>query len=299
MKLSRFRRIRTTREKTTRLSSKPKLRFYLAALASLILGFSASLYFFFPASALEERVEYEINGRTPVQADLIALSLGFPPSMRADKLILKIDQPQPYSMTFDKASVKPLWHSLFGGNPGVAIHTDILGGEGGGTIRRNGDMEVSIAGVVFDAPLPSLTSLRLSGNLKNGVIVTTAPVKPTTESQLEINLENIRITGLKSVGIGNDALSLGAVSLRGSGKGNSFRIEQLESEGGDLKLSGGGTLLFGRTIESSRLNLNVVLSPTPPLDKDMAEMLSLFRQPGRDGSYRFRVTGAVANPVVK
>jgi len=299
MKLNRFHRLRTARGKTLPPSSKPKLRFYLGALASLILGLAASLYFFFPASALEERVEYEINGRTPVEADLMALSLGFPPAMRAETLTLKIDQPQPYSLTFDKVSVKPLWHSLFGGNPGVAIHTDILGGAGEGTIRRNGDMEVSIARVLFDTPLPSLTSLRLSGNLKNGELATTVPAKPTTESRMQVTLENIRVTGLKSVGIGSDTLSLGAVSLRGSGRGNSFKIEQLESEGGDLKVSGGGTLLFGRTVESSRLNLNVILSPTPSLDKEMAELLTLFRQPGRDGSYRFRVTGTLANPVVK
>jgi len=299
MKLSRFRRPGTSREKTTPPSSRQKLRFYLGALAALILGLAASLYFFFPTSALEERIEYEINGRTPVETDLRDLSLGFPPSMHVEKFTLHIDQPQPYSVTFDRASIKPLWHTLFGRNPGVAIHTDLLGGVGEGAIRRNGAMEVSLARVPFDTPLPAFTSLRLSGNLKRGDLVTTVPVKPATDSHLEATLESVRISGLNSVGIGSDTLSLGAVSLRGSGRGNSFKIEQLEASGGDFKVSGGGTLLLGRTVEQSRLNLNVVLSPAPSLSKDVAELLNLFRQPGRDGTYRFRITGTLANPVVK
>lgn len=299
MKLRRFRRVRAAGENSARPSSKPKLRFYLGALASMILGLAASLYFFFPASALEERIEYEINGRTPVEADLRALSLGFPPSLRAEKLTLNIDKPQPYTLSFDKASVKPLWHTLFGGNPGVAVHSGILGGEGEGTIRRDGAMEVSLARVLFDAPLPALTSLRLSGALQKGKIATAVPLKPTTESHLELHLENLKIEGLKSVGIGSDSLSIGALSLQGKGKGNSFRIEQLNTRGGDFKVSGNGTVLLGRTVESSRLNLNVALSPEQTLDKDIAELLNLFRQPARDGSYRFRVTGTLASPVIK
>lgn len=298
MKLSRFRRPRAAGN-SVRTSSKPKLRFFLGALASLILGLLASLYLFFPTSALEERIEYEINGRTPARADLRALSLGFPLALRAEQLTLQIDKPQPYALSFNKASVKPLWRTLFGGNPGVAVHGGILGGEGEGTIRRDGAMEVSLARILFDAPLPTLTTLRLSGALRKGKIAGAAPVKPTTESHLELHLENVMITGLKSVGIGSDSLSIGALSLKGEGKGNAFRIEQLDTRGGDFKVSGNGTVLLGRTVESSRLNLTVVLSPEQTLDKNIAELLTLFRQPARDGSYRFRVTGTLANPVIK
>jgi type II secretion system protein N len=299
MKPSRFRRLGSAGKNSARPPSKPKLRFYLGALASMMLGLVASLYFFFPASALEERIEYEINGRTPVEADLRTLSLGFPPALRAEKLALVIDGPRPYALSFDMASVKPLWHTLFGGNPGVEVHTGILGGEGVGTIRRDGSMEVTLGRILFDSPLPSLTSLRLSGTLENGILAAAVPVKPTTESHLEIHLEKVMIAGLESVGIARGSLSLGNLSLRGEGKGNSFRIEQLDSRGGDLKVSGSGRVLFGRTVERSRLNLNVVLSPEQSLDKDIVELLNLFRQPARDGSYRFRVTGTLANPSVK
>lgn len=299
MKLSRFRSFKQAGKKPARASSKPKLRFYLGALASMIVGLVASLYFFFPTAALEERIEHEINGRTPVEATLQALSLGFPPALRTEKLTLNIDSPQPYAMTFDKASVRPLWHTLFGGNPGVAFHTGILGGEGEGTIRRDGSMEFNLTRILVDAPLPALTSLRLSGTLENAQFAAAVPVQPTTESHLEIHLENVKIAGLQAVGMGRDSLFLGAISLLGEGKGKAFRIEQLDSRGGDLKVSGNGTVLLGRTVERSRLNLNVVLSPEQTLDRDIAELINLFRQPGQDGTYRFRVTGTLANPSIK
>lgn len=299
MKLSRFRRLGTTGKSSTPSSSKPKLPLYLGAFASMILGLAASLYFFFPASALEERIEYEIHRRAPVEVDILALSLGFPPALRAEKLTLNISTPQPYAMSFKDTSVKPLWYTLFGGDPGVAVHTGILGGEGEGTIHRNGAMELSLAGVLFDTPLPSLTSLRLSGNVETGIFTGAVPVKPTTESHLQVQLENVRITGLKSVGVDSDTLSLGAISLQGAGKGNAFRIEQLDTRGGDFKVSGSGTVLLGRTVEQSRLNLNVALSPEPSLDKNLAELFALLKKPGRDGSYRFRITGTIATPVIK
>jgi type II secretion system protein N len=299
MTLSRFRRVGEPGKNSARSSSKPGFRFYLGALASMLVGLVASLYFFFPVSALEERIEFEVNGRTPLETDLMSLSLGFPPALRAEKIDLKIDKPQPYALSLDDTSVKPLWHSLFGGNPGLVVDTRVLGGQGEGTIRRDGAMKVSLARVLFDTPLPSLTSLRLAGTLKEGKLAGAVPVKPATESHLQLDLEDVRITGLTSVGIGGDSLSLGAISLQAEGKGNSFRIDQLESRGGNLKVSGSGTVLLGRTVELSRLNLNVVLSPEQTLDKNIAELLNLFRQPGRDGSYRFRVTGTLANPAIK
>lgn len=299
MNLNRFRLFKTSGKNSVRSSSKPMLSFLLGALAAMTVGLVAGLYFFFPASAVEERIEYEIHGRTPVQADLRMLSLGFPLAMQAEKIILTAEHPQAYSLSLDRTSIKPLWRSLLGRNPGVVVHTGVLGGEGTGSIRRNGAMELNLARILFDAPLPSLTSLRLSGTLQEGNFIGAMPVKATTESRLDMQFEKVVIAGLNSVGISSDTLSLGTISLKGTGRGNSFRIEQLDTTDGGLKVSGSGTVLLGRTVELSRLNLNVAISPVPSLDAGIADMLSLLKQPGRDGSYRFRITGTVAKPTIK
>ena len=293
LRLPRIRR--PQREKTAAPAGMGGLRLLLAAIACALVCAIASFYFFFPTAALKNRIEQEVDSRTAAQVSIGRLALLFPPGLRGSAVTVTAPIPHP-PFHIKALSLEPLWSSLFGGNPGFYYQAHLQGGSLEGTLRRDGSMQAEAAGIRFREPLAPRSDLRVAGTLRQGSFQGALPLRPGTRTRLQLTVGQLQLSGLKVVGAASDTLDLGTLRLTATGKGDALRVDQLNLTGGKVQLSGEGTLLLYRTMNRSRLNLNLVLRPLPGLDKNLADMLNLLGNPGGDGSYHLHLTGTLARP---
>jgi type II secretion system protein N len=288
-------RARTRRRERKAPITRERALFMLASLLLLAVSFLLGFYLFFPGDMLKARLEEEL-ARSAMDIEVEEVSLRFPPALLARQIHLHTGQPNRPPLLIATALVAPSWSTLFGSDPGLSFRSAIGGGRVQGTIRRSGALEAEAAQVAFAEPLVANSPLVLAGTIGRGQLSAIVPPTASSDARLTVTITEVRLTGLEGFGVSSGALSLGTVLLQGSGKGNNYRIDQLESSGGDLEVSGGGTLLLAATAERSRLNLSLTLRPAATLDASLKELLSLLAKPARDGSLRLRVTGTLASP---
>lgn len=278
-------------------------RFYLGALALLLTGIVAGFYLFFPASALQQRLELEIAARTPLDARIEKVSLLFPLGLKGKGIHLAARKPAagspPAGFTVTALELTPLWWTLIGSNPGLAFQADVQGGQIDGSLWKNGSLEARLQQLSFSAPVGAGVPLLLTGQLGKGEIAGAWPLQPTSETRLILSFDRIELGGLASLGLTSDALPLGTVSLVGTGRGNALKVERLTASGGSLEVTGEGTVMLSEPLARSRLNLNLVLRPGRQLDQGFTDLLELFAQAEPDGSYRLRLTGPLTQVAVQ
>jgi type II secretion system protein N len=278
-------------------------RFYLGALALLLTGIVAGFYLFFPASALQQRLELEIAARTPLDARIEEVSLLFPLGLQGKGIHLAARKPAagspPAGFTVTALKLTPLWRTLIGSNPGLAFQADVQGGQIDGSLWKNGSLEARLQQLSFSAPVGAGVPLLLTGQLGNGEIAGAYPLQPTSETRLNLSFDRIELGGLTSLGLTSDTLPLGTVSLVGNGRGNALKVERLAASGGSLEVTGEGTVMLSEPLARSRLNLNLVLRPGRQLDRGLTDLLELFAQAEPDGSYRLRLTGPLTQVAIQ
>jgi type II secretion system protein N len=275
--------------------SMERVRFVIGSLVLLAISFVLGFYLFFPADMLKARLDEEFAARAPLDIEVEEVSFRFPPALRAQQIYFTA-QPNRPPLHIAEAVLSPAWATLFSTDPALAFRSSVGGGRIQGTIRRSGALEADIADVTFAEPLAAGSPLGLAGVVGKGHITTVIPATANSDARLAVTLNQVRLTGLDGFGVSSGTLSLGTLVLQGSGKGNSYKVDQLESSGGDLEVSGSGTVLLAETAERSRLNLSLTLRPTASLDSNLKELLGLFAKPGRDGSLRLRIAGTLASP---
>lgn len=285
------------------LRGKPRstrgVRFYLFAFAVLLTGALLGFYLFFPTAALQVRLERELASRTPVRVELVGLNLLFPPAFGSETLTVRAPLPDERAYTFDTLRLRPLWLTLFTSRPGVLASAGLQGGTIELSARSGGALTGELHRIPFDEQLAPGSSLQIGGTVNSATLVSSVPLQAATESTLHMQLGAVQLKGLKNVGAAVDTLNLGTLTLEGSGKGTSFKINEIASQGGDLAVSGTGTLLLAQPLQRSRINLNVTLKPSPQLDRALVDLLELLIKPARDGSYLLRLSGTLGNPVMR
>ncbi len=281
-----------------RLFTRARLKFYLLGLGLMLLSFLVSLYLFFPASALKERIEQDFSQRTTGSLNIGQLSLLFPPGLRAQQVRVNTGLPERPTVDIAAATLQPLWLSLLGSNPGVAFQASLLGGNISGRARRNGALEAQVRQLAFAEHLTAGSDMELAGTLGEGTFTGIIPPPAGSESQFALTFDSLQLKGLDSLGVADGNLNLGRISLKGSGRGNTFRIEQLEATGGEMQASGSGSVLLNQPLQRSRLNLNLVLRPGANFDRNLRDLLDLFAKAGSDGAYHLRLTGTLSQPIL-
>jgi type II secretion system protein N len=278
--------------------SMERVRFVIGSLVLLIASFLLGFYLFFPGDMLKARLEEELAAHAPLDIEVGEIALRFPPALRARQIYFSAAPNRP-PLHIVEAVLSPSWTTLFGRDPALLFRGSLGGGRVQGTIRRSGNLEADIAQVAFSEPLAANSSLALAGTIDKGQLSALLPATANSDSRLTVTINQVRLTGLEGFGVESGALSLGTIVLQGSGKGNNYKIDQLDSSGGDLQVSGGGSLLLADSAERSRLNLSLTLRPSATLDNNLKELLGLFAKPARDGSLRLRITGTLANPALQ
>lgn len=273
-------------------------RLALAGAAVLLLlgGIYTGFLLAFPSEGLRSYLEQECRRRWQLELQIANLTPILPLGIQAGPLKVNYSD---FPLTVDELEVAPLWGSLFGRNQGGTFEARLLGGEVNGSLRRQGEAEVHARGLTMSVPVPRTSGLTVSGRLREADFQGAVPARPTTETTLQLVLENCIVTGAKSLGAQNDQLDLGQLTLAAAGRGNALTVKRLSLEGGVLLGSGEGTLLLGVSPAQSRLNLNLSLRPGPRLDPFLAELLPLLAAPAADGTIRFRLTGTLTAPALQ
>jgi len=263
----------------------------LIGIVIVLAGFVIGFLIAFPQSALLNRVEYEISRRSPVQIHIGEMSLAFPLGINARKVLVTppVKELPPFKLA--SLTVKPFLSSLFGGNPGMNFEAEIPPGEIRGWARKNGQVDITAQEVPILLPQLGLTSLGFSAILQSGKVTGSMPPTGDEENLLDLQLDQAQLTGMESLGLPRPVLSLGKISLRAQGKGNTLKLETLQSEGGEVELSGDGHLQFAEPFSTSRLNLNLTLTPKEGFPRELGELLGLFVKPRPDGSFRMKLAG--------
>jgi hypothetical protein len=116
---------------------------------------------------------------------------------------------------------------------------------------------------------------------------------------LSLNFSELSVQSPLLAGTASRPLTLGQLTLEGNGRGQAFTITRLESNGGDVALTGTGSVLLGRSVESSRLNLNLTLRPAATMPGELRGLFDLLGPPAGDGSYQLKIAGTLASPLLQ
>lgn len=275
---------------------KIKRGFYLWGTTLFLAGLVAGLYLFFPTDSLKNRIIREAAKQNGVALEIEQLSLIFPPGLKGDQLSIKLNESLPSPLEITVLTLKPLWTTLFTANPGISFDGNLYDGTASGKLRRDGSADIKLSQIRFDIPLAEGSSLKISGEIENAHYAGIWPPPAGAETELSLILSQTSLNGLEALGSASPNLAFGTLSLTGKGRGNSFKIESIDNEGGDLQITGNGILLLASQPENSRINMTLNLTPRASLDKALADLMTLVVKPGQDGSYRLRINGPLMKP---
>ena len=292
MTFLRYRRHKTQAASTRRNTS--TLRLLLIGIALLLACFILGLYLFFPTDALRERLEQELSADPQVQVSMDSLKLAFPPALVATDIQISTAG-LPRDIVMESLQVKPLWLSLFSGNPGVKLKAHMYEGQVEAMVKKRGEIEALADSLRLELPVAPGSSIQVAVTVDEIAFSGTWPIRPDTETTLNANLRELSLTGMNAIGAQSDTLRLGEVRLQGGGKGPSLRLDKIENSGGDASLAGSGTLLLTQPAARSRVNLTFGLTPGAGFDPALRDTLGLFAKADNSGTFNLRLMGTLSN----
>lgn len=286
-----------SRGKSVSRWQRPSL-FLLAGCGLLLLGMLTGFYLFFPAEALKQRITQEIMTRTGTKVQIRQVSLYPLLSLDADQVT--IDLPDlPHPLQIEQLSLSPLWSTVLSSNPGVQLQAEFMHGTLAGELLKSGMISAMATGLSFDLPMQKPMALNITGTLNQANLDAATRLEPETKTVLSLQLSDVRVSGMDIFKTDTSGIDLGEVSLEVDGQGRAMKVKTLSAKGGDLDVSGEGTLLIGRTSASSRIKLALQVRAGANADPSIASMLELAGKPGPDGRYSLNLGGTLAKPTIR
>lgn len=273
----------------------------LAALLGLclfMLGLIVGIYLFFPAETLRQRIVQELETKAGMQVQIKQLALY--PLLTVAAGQASVDIPglaEP--LQIESVQLAPQWLSLLSKDPGARLQASLMNGTVNAGWHKSGLLRAEAVDLRFDVPVLTPFQFNLSGTLSRAFLATNPRLDPNTETQVSLQLADVKVVGLEMFNAREEGISLGDIFLQLDGKGRVLRIKALTVKGGLLDVAGEGTLMIGRTAATSRIRLALQLRPDPNADSDLTSLLALAGQPEADGRYLMQLTGTLAQPVFK
>jgi len=263
----------------------------------LFLGaFWAGFVLFFPAKTLEGRLEDLFRKEIGTDATIEGVTLIFPLGIEAQSLEIIPKGAPP--LTIEEIEITPSWLSLFTGNPTLRLKTSLYGGRIEGEARRDGSFAAHAEELTIPEALSVNLPVRLSGTISALDAEGTFLPPSATLSRLSSHIDNMTVAGLEPFGVPDGKLTLGAITLKGGGKGRSFRLEELRTENGDLDISATGSLLFVDPSRKSRLNMTLSVKPLPKTPQGVVALMESFGGKSSE-TLSLSLSGSFDNPSFK
>jgi type II secretion system protein N len=284
----------------TRMVRNPRLFYRTAALALFLLGLLCGIYLAFPEEVLRQRLVYELEARFPIRVELAKAGLRPLLTLTGEKGGLRYLDRHETVGSVERFRFSPFWAGIITGDPGVK--GEFFGADGELALRwqRSGLLAMSATALPIDIPLPSGSGMRFVGIITTGQVRTAAPLQSASRSLIDLSFEQAALQGLEALTRDAAGLRLGKMSLRMSGQGTLFFIDSLEATGGDVVVSGKGTVtLVKENPQNSQLNLNLSVRAGNQKDPTLANFIQLAGTPLSDGSRNLHLTGTFANPVIR
>jgi type II secretion system protein N len=276
-----------------------RLRILLLDIVLFLVSFLLFFYLLFPVGALQLRLQREAADLFGVRVEASEPRLLFPLKLADKRITLTPPPPYDQPLTIEHFAAAPRWFSLLSGRPGLTFEGKLRGGAVKGTCYSDDSVDLALQGMKLQEKLLSAQGLILEGVLKKGLFSGPVPPASRGNSELVLELEGIRISGLEGIGVAGDALDLGRITLSATGQGSTFRIAGLSARDGVIEATGKGSVLLGSSPSACRLNLALRLHPTERLSPALRDLLSLLGKPGPDGSLQMQLTGTLANPTIR
>jgi len=271
--------------------------FLLAGIGLLLLGMLVGFYLFFPAETLKQRIIQELETRTSVTVQIEQVSL-YPLLTFSAKGITLDVKGLSQSLLIESLSIAPQWSTLLSADPGVQVQGELMNGTIDAGVLKNGLISAKAAGLRFDLPIQKPLPFNITGTLSDASIDTATRLDTETKSHLLLRLADVKVLGLELLKAESPGLALGDITLEADGQGRSQKVT-LSAKGGDLDVSGDGTLLIGRTAASSRIKLVLLVRPGPNADPSITSLLELSGKADADGRYPLQLTGTLDKPSLK
>lgn len=275
-------------------------RYLATGVCLFLLGLLGSFYLTFPDKILRQRLVYELETRLPIQVDLTEATLQPLLTLAGEQMTIHLSGQPEALFQVDTFQVSPRWSKLLIGDPGLEGEFRSSTGKLSFSWQQSGPLAINGTTLPFDIPLATRQAMRISGNISTAEVATTAPLQSETRSRIDIYLDQILVKGLEALTANATGLRLGDISLQITGQGTSFSIKQLKISGGDLLVSGNGTLILATAKpQNSRINLNLSVRAGNQADPTLASLLELVGTSQANGSRKLRMTGTLAQPVFR
>jgi type II secretion system protein N len=270
----------------------------LTAIGIGLLMFLLGLILFFPEAALQQRLQYELAKNIPGKVAIGAVSFSLPYGIRGQEITLRMDDRAIPELHFDSLTLTPHLSTLIG-KPGACFEAQSGSGQVSGSIQQNGALSLSIDQFRFDAPLKGFTNLRMTGTISDASIETDLRPESDAPSSIDLQASEIILSGTDTLTPGINQIRLGQLTINAEGSGRNLNITRGELSGGDILVNATGSILAGRTARSTRLNLQLDITPSPTLDPSTASLLDLIGSPGKDNGRKLIIRGTLAQPNVR
>jgi type II secretion system protein N len=219
----------------------------------------------------------------------------FPLGVGAEELVVDHVQLLHPPFLLKIIDLRPLWLSLTSNNPGLVFEFKTYNGKISGSAYRDGNVFASAEKLQISESLSPQVPLVLSGELVKGEFSGKLPFAGKNRSRLQLEMGELRLAGMQSLGSSSDILPLGHLSGSIEANGPLLQISNLSVTGLAFDLKGSGSVRLGRTAARSSLNLKLELLPKGALDPALKDLLSLLKKPQSDGSYQLSLRGAMSN----
>ena len=265
--------------------------YIFAGLLLFLIGFLV----FFPENTLRQKLQYELAKNIPGKVIVGAASLRLPYSIQVENLLIRLDDRSIPELKLDSLTLTPHLSTLIG-RPGVCFKATDGSGNISGSVSKAGAVSLDIENYPIDQPVQGFSDLRLTGKIDSGQVETDLQPDPDKKSSINLQAVGLSLKGTRSLGLTTDQISLGQLDLEIIGKGRNLSITSATLSGGDVSAEVGGTFLVGRTIPSTRMNLNISAKAAASLDPSVSSLFELIGTPGREGTRKITVRGTLAVP---
>lgn len=258
----------------------------------VVFFFLCGIVLLFPTEVLQQRLESELTTRLNHPVILSGLSLQIPVGVSIDELTSPSELGP---IKFTDISITPSWSSLLSTTPAAQIAAQFFAGTIEAKIDTTQHIDLTATAIRWDGQIPQLPALNIQTTIAHLNIEGSGAENFQLE-QLQLELSELYINGLKKLSIPIDHLELGTIKLKLSQKQQNIHLHQLTSSGGDIIISGGGHITQNSNFMRSRIDLEFTLTPRPDLDPAITSMLPLFAKEQQDGNYTVRLSGTLAQP---